>query len=204
MNQFSCSGLDDAWYLYYYFRNPTSDYLSHQLMDFKGDYKEQVGLFSSLAAEACAALNTKFGFVTRVLGSAEITPLTNSRVRTIAKAIAEKTGALYIPNLLKKTRVTRSLKGLNRDDRYKELRGAYALNKEYDLNEKNLLLVDDISTTGCSFEVISEVICEKYPEVNIFGFCLAKTKSLYFDGVSHNPLEVEDQYREALKKIETK
>lgn len=176
LRSFDCPNLITGWYLYYYFKYPSGDYLSHQLMDFKADKENQLKTFSQLAAEAFGETDWTFDYVVRALGSKEITPTKPNRVREVAKAIADRMHATYIPELLKKNKATKAFKGgLSRQSRIEQMEDVYEINVEYELNDKSVLIVDDISTTGTTFEVIAGVIKAKYPKARIYGFSLAKT-----------------------------
>jgi predicted amidophosphoribosyltransferase len=176
MKSFECQGVIAVWHLYYYFKYPSGDYLSHQLMDFKADYEQQIKTFSQLSSDAFGKTEWTFDFVTRALGSKETTATKPNRVREVAVAIADRMHALYIPQLLKKSKKTRAFKGgLSKQQRVEEIANVYEINEDRDLNDKSILIVDDISTTGTTFEVIAAVIQAKYPKARIYGFCLART-----------------------------
>jgi predicted amidophosphoribosyltransferase len=187
MMTYECSGLISAYHLYYYFKHPqANDILNRRLVEFKQDHKEPLEIFSKLAAKAFIKKGLKFDFVTRVLGSDEVKPMANNRVIPVAKAVANATGAFYGPHLLGKTRETNSLKFMKLAQRRTELEGVYFANDGYQLNRQRVLIVDDISTTQTSFEFISQAIREKYPAARLYGFSLARTRSLEFDGIAAN------------------
>ena len=201
MKSFECPNLTAAWYLYYYFRYPSGDYLSHQLMDFKADLKPQIKTFAALSAEAISDTDWTFDYVTRVLGSKEITATMPNRVREIAISIAEKTHARYIPLLLKKTKKTKAFKGgLSKQQRIDEIAEVYEINEVHDLNDKSILIVDDISTTGTTFEVIAGVINAKYPRARIYGFCLAKTMTKIKGVLEGNDVAAVNDYKTEFQK----
>lgn len=201
LKSFECPNLIVGWYLYYYFRYPSGDYLSHQIMDFKADKDLQIQTFSQLAAEALAETDWTFDYVVRALGSKEITATKPNRVREIAKAIADKMHATYIPQLLKKKKATKPFKGgLSKQARIDQLEDVYEINVEYDLNDKSVLIVDDISTTGTTFEVIAGVIKAKYPKARVYGFSLAKTTYKIKGELEGNTKEDVDEYKSQLEK----
>jgi predicted amidophosphoribosyltransferase len=201
MKSFECLGLVAVWHLFYYFKYSSGDYLSHQLMDFKADLDLQIKTFASLSAEAFAETDWTFDYVTRVLGSKETTARKPSRFREISAAIADRMHALYIPQLLKKTKKTRGFKsGLSKQQRIKEIADVYEIHEEYDLDGKTILIVDDISTTGTTFEVIAGVIKAKYPGSRIYGFCLARTMTKTKGVLEGNDKESVDEYKTELEK----
>lgn len=54
----------------------------------------------------------------------------------------------HIDGLLVRTRETAAQKGLDRDRRRENLRGAFQFNENYDINGMSVVLIDDIYTTG--------------------------------------------------------
>nr|WP_294991483.1 phosphoribosyltransferase family protein [uncultured Sediminibacterium sp.] len=204
MYELAIAPMERVWHLYYYFKKDSPDYLTHQLMDFKGDKASQIAAFPEAAAEAFSEMNIQFDYVLRVLGSDEVSATKGNRVRNIAIAIKNAVGAEYQPTLLTKKRKTRSLKTLNLAQRQAELEDVYVLSTAIDLNGKSVLLVDDISTTGTSLEVISKLIKATFPECLVYGFMLAKTSNPDFGGPDRNDEESELHYREILEKHVTK
>lgn len=198
MNSEYIEGLENYWYLYYYFkRGSTNDYLSLRLEDLKEDKEQAIKIFSALCK--LSSLNSqgvKFDYVTRVLGSNELKAGPGSRVAPLAKGIAACVGAEYISKLLIKTKKTRSFKILNKADRIKEIKGVYAIGTPYNLDNKNILVVDDITTTGTTFTEIARAIKEKYPTAKVYGFSLGRTKT---KGWWRAPEKNEDEWIEAYK-----
>jgi len=66
----------------------------------------------------------------------------------------------FIPNLLFRTKHTATQVKLKRFERLKNLRGVFALNKKYSLliKGKNILLVDDVITTGATLENCASIL----------------------------------------------
>jgi len=61
-------------------------------------------------------------------------------------------------------------------DRELELMGAYSINENLNLNlnGSNVLIIDDVITTGTTLKTISTVLRERWPEIKISVFCLAR------------------------------
>ncbi len=84
-------------------------------------------------------------------------PLSKKGLRTrgynqseiIAKTLADKSnGKLIVKNILEKTRETLTQHSINnRNERLKNLRGVFTVKENYELEGKNVILVDDITTT---------------------------------------------------------
>lgn len=75
----------------------------------------------------------------------------------IAKTLAKESGLLYEENLLVRTRQTRPQKELNNAERRKNLKNAFKIGKS-SVKSKRVLIVDDIYTTGASFDACAEVL----------------------------------------------
>lgn len=90
-------------------------------------------------------------------------PTANKRVRMrgydqseeIAKSLA-KIRSLPRESLLKRTGKSRQV-GSGRSDRFKHLKDAFKA-KRYDLNKMEILLIDDITTTGATIEAAAKVL----------------------------------------------
>lgn len=186
MKTTQCEGFEKVWYMAYYFRWPTSDYVSRQIMDFKrGDIPPKEA-FSEMAAEEFTLLGHKFDYVTRVLSSKELVALKGNKVAAIAHSIYEVCNAHYHPNLVQKNRMTKELKGLNKDQRKAELEGVYEIYQPVDLNHKSVLVVDDVFTFGTSLEAIAEVLKKENPHVKLYGFAIAHNWRRGQDGIMIN------------------
>jgi predicted amidophosphoribosyltransferase len=204
MNTTTCNGLERVWYMCYYFKWGTSDWLSRQMMDFKRGDAPQIEAFSNLASEEMKKLGKSFDIVMRVLGSKELTATKASKLAVISRKIRDELGNEYNPNIVKKNRVTKELKSLGKEARKKELEGVYELYKDEDLNNKRILIVDDIFTFGTSFEAIAEVIKRKYPNSKLYGFVLAHNWIKGDNGVVINEADFIERYTKELSKVKAK
>ncbi|MCU0471495.1 MAG: hypothetical protein MUF58_23215 [Arcicella sp.] len=121
----------------------------------------------------------KFDFVVRVLGSQEIEVNLNQKkfpLDSICQFISEISSARYRPDILKKNKKNEPLKKMNKSDRENTIKGNYFISSKLNLNYKNVLIVDDIITTGTSLMEISRVLEKEYPFVQIQWFCIGKTE----------------------------
>jgi len=81
-----------------------------------------------------------------------------NQAQMIAKVLANLSG-LPLAEYLVKTRNTPPQVGLKRDDRLKNLIGAFALNINFDRQlAKNIILIDDVSTTGATIKECAKVL----------------------------------------------
>lgn len=87
-------------------------------------------------------------------------PIHNSKLKkrgynqsaVLAKNISNKMNKKFIPNLLLKVKETDSQSGLTKEDRIKNVKGSFAINKKYkdQVFRKTVLLIDDVITTGAT------------------------------------------------------
>ena len=66
----------------------------------------------------------------------------------LAREIAAAWGLDFSPDLLRRTRPTPSQGGLNRRERFLNVRGAFKLRAERTVEGRRVILVDDVMTTG--------------------------------------------------------
>ncbi len=78
----------------------------------------------------------------------------------MARALAQITGAPYCPDMLERRKVTRSLDGLTREARFEVLSGAIDVpqGKEADVAGKDVLLIDDVMTSGATLAACAEAL----------------------------------------------
>ena len=72
----------------------------------------------------------------------------------LAKAVAEQSGQVYKPDLLRRVRSTRQQVGLNEAERRSNVEGAFQLHLQdrLSLSERTVVLIDDVWTTGATLE----------------------------------------------------
>ena len=93
-----------------------------------------------------------------------------NQVDVISKVFAKRFG-LEIKSFLKRTRDKKAQHGLTRFERFKNVEGAFYV--DGDVLGKNIILIDDICTTGATFLEASKVLFEKGAK-DIKCFALSK------------------------------
>lgn len=80
----------------------------------------------------------------------------------MAKRLAEQMKVTCAQNLLERTRYTSAMRGLSAFERQENLKEVFAVSEAscYNIEEKKILLVDDIYTTGSTMDACSTVLKE--------------------------------------------
>ncbi len=89
----------------------------------------------------------------------------------------DPTRELLIPNLIKKTKKTAPQSRLRRNERLKNLSGAFKLKELNLVRGKNILLIDDIITTGSTINECARLLKENGAE-RVDFFTIARSNSI--------------------------
>ncbi len=76
----------------------------------------------------------------------------------LAQELSKKLNKTIIPDLLIKKRITKNQVGLNKKQRAKNLLGSFELNKKFNVQNKAILLVDDVITTGATSNECTKIL----------------------------------------------
>ena len=76
----------------------------------------------------------------------------------IAEHIAKRLGVDLRKNWLKRIKYTSAQTGLTREQRLRNLKGAFLVRHDADLRDKTVLLVDDVMTTGATLHECSKAV----------------------------------------------
>lgn len=84
----------------------------------------------------------------------------------LARELSELSGISYEPRILRKEKSTQQQEGLSRNARLKNVVGSFGINPEYSdlLRGKNVVLVDDVLTTGATVNECSKVLKKRGAE----------------------------------------
>lgn len=93
----------------------------------------------------------------------------------LARALGRRIGRPVCPDLLLRTRPTRSLDGLSRDQRFAELSDAITMNpaRAHLVQDGPVLLVDDVMTSGATLAASAEA-CLRAGATHVFVLTLAR------------------------------
>ena len=95
----------------------------------------------------------------------------------LARGIEKKLNAELDFLSLRRVKYTGTQTGLNIDERRKNVRGAFDLVKGVQFKDRNVLLVDDVATTGSTMNECARVL-KKAGCSRVYGLVLARTAAL--------------------------
>ena len=91
----------------------------------------------------------------------------------LSRALAKITPAGFAPDILFRTRRTDSQGGFNARARAKNVRGAFSVKHPDKIQGRNLVLIDDVLTTGATLEACARTL-KKAGAARVDGICLAR------------------------------
>jgi predicted amidophosphoribosyltransferase len=172
-------GVDRLYHVAYYHaaRVGYQDIVSRSLHDFKDGCEPQTARWIALAApRVCRDL--KFDIIVRSLRTAELKASPDTPLDRLCEAIAGGSGATYEPQRLEKEKTVRAMTSLGgRVARQKELNGIYRFDASGLAKSAQVLLVDDIATTGATLEAISRAVTKALPAAVVTCFVLARVEA---------------------------
>lgn len=81
----------------------------------------------------------------------------------IARGVSEVTGIPMENKLIERKKYNRSQTFMNREERFENMAGAFSLSRHsLDLNNKKILIIDDVITTGATLEACCLVLLKHY------------------------------------------
>lgn len=140
--------------------------------------------------------------VIRVLGSNEIEARKDEDkpMDIIGRRIAFILDAEYNKTFLRKYRTCKPLKTLNKKQRIAEINNIYWIHEADYLHNKNIMIIDDVKTTGATFIEISKTINKSVNNTKLFAYCLTQStrdfsrNSESAEHLSQNDLEGEPYF----------
>jgi hypothetical protein len=178
--------LTRGFYLAYYFKShhPSVDNVSHYLLDFKDGREPITSRWIEIASdEIRGELNPDL--ILRVLESEETEVSNHSPLDRLGNSLSESLDTPYRGRCLYKTRTTRPLKYLNKQERFDEINEVYRYRDEIE-DARDILLIDDIVTSGTTIREIKRAISNEIGNFNLYLFVLGKTYDDYVDNDADN------------------
>lgn len=182
-------GFVKVWHLCYYYK-ADRDKFSNNIISFKNGIEATIRKWIRWAKEeivpALDNADVKIDYVVRVLGSKETNYVAGKPLGKLSYSLSEEIDAEYVTDSLSKTRETNKFTGLNLMQRQQEINDVYQVNDNHNFNHKNILIIDDVTTSGTTLIAVRNAILEKYPKAILYGFCLGKTSD---DHTANNDIE---------------
>lgn len=164
------------YYLCHY--KPTSsgfDRLSKSLIRFKNGNLIDLKAWTSCVIESFPTPILSKPVIVRALGSQETDIVSNySPLDHLGKRLAEHLHGYYLPALLSKRQLTPPAKTLSRSNREEMFTDLYSF-EGTDFPGGNILILDDIVTTGITLRAIIRSIRKRLPTLAITSLTLAST-----------------------------
>lgn len=91
----------------------------------------------------------------------------------LAEGVAAEFEALFAPDLLTRTRATRSQTRLSHAQRWENVKDAFALDPVYSIAGRHVLLVDDVLTTGATLLAAAAPLRDAGAEVGVAALAFA-------------------------------
>jgi len=168
-------GDDKNFYLFEYVsaNRGGGDY-NQKVWRFKNGDQQEVAIQKRAFVESVRERGVKFDLVVRALNSREMSAV-SSPLDEIGAELESLFGYAYRPEILYKTRPVSNLKYMNLRERQKAIRGVYGARSDKDWNNRNILIIDDVYTSGTTSREISRAIRSSWPQANIYGHFLSRT-----------------------------
>jgi ComF family protein len=163
--------LQEGLYGFYY-----ENRLRDAIHSFKFSGRKDVGKFLvGLVEKRITAFSAKFNCIVPL-------PVTEKRLRErgfnqsfiLAEEISRMTGKPVYHSALRKAKETKDQYSLSKDERKKNIKGAFSLVNDASLEGKKVLLVDDLYTTGQTAKEAARTLIRGKADSVVF-FALART-----------------------------
>lgn len=154
-----------------------SDRLSQSLLHFKNGTSPHLQAWTECAVEELQSVRElREAYVIRAFGHDELVH-NSGRNESLARLTVKICNAIqgtYVPNFLEKTRNTKKLAYLSKAEREDEVYRVYRFTSP-DRDPKQVLIIDDILTSGATIRSIIAAVLSATPSVKISVFTLAYT-----------------------------
>ena len=144
-------------------------------------YKHNIGLGEALAMQMVDFVKSLpwdiDALVPIPLGKKRLQERGYNQVALVAQPLAYKTGLVYMPDAVWKARETRSQVGLNVKQRHENVKNVYQADPRR-VNNKSILLMDDVSTTGSTILSCTDALLAAGAK-EVYAITIARALSHY-------------------------
>ncbi|MBF8246842.1 MAG: ComF family protein [Rickettsia sp.] len=98
----------------------------------------------------------------------------------LAKDIAKKMSKKFLADVLVKTKFTKSQTYFTKKQRLLNIRNSIKANSKYNLDNKKILLVDDVYTTGVTADICAQILLKKFKFSEVRFCAIARTEKILF------------------------
>lgn len=144
----------------------------------RGSYTGSVSTFCGLIEAMVRSdfSDINFDYIVSVPPSLErLIKIRFDQAEALAKNLAHKMGVKYVKRSMKRVRLTKKQSELSKSDRFENLEGAFAVRPHKTMFEgKNVLVIDDVSTTGSTINECARVIRSTGAAI-VCGAAIART-----------------------------
>jgi ComF family protein len=150
--------INGSFSLYCFIKDSPIQHLLHSL---KYEKMKSIGILLGKEIASAIPVSVKFDFAVPVpLHKAKERERTYNQSDYICRGIAEGLKIKVLPKLLTRTRFTKSQTKMDRNQRIENVKDAFRINPKYpeDAAGKNIILVDDVITTGSTILECAQVL----------------------------------------------
>lgn len=174
-------GFQAFWHLCYFFPANHTEYFSGLLLEFKeGDHEASQFWLEWVEYDFVNAIydGIQFGLILRMLGHDELKAITQKPLDLIGQKIAKVKGGMYRADAIGKIRRNKKLSNIkSKKERQEELKDNYYLiDKSLQGFDQNVLIIDDIKTSGTSMLAVRKLLNDSGFTGKIYGFSLGLTE----------------------------
>ena len=169
------------FHLCYYFPDERDEFYSSQILEFKEGNEDAIEFWGDWVEydfryEIFDAI--RFGLVLRVLGHSELEAVEDKPLDEIGQRIVDVKGGVYNPKVIGKHRENKKLSRTNSlEEREAELEeNYYLIDEDYRDYRRNVLIIDDIKTSGTSMIAVKDLLRDSGFSGRIYGFALGETE----------------------------
>lgn len=96
-----------------------------------------------------------------------------NQAQLIAKDVSTKLKLNYQPEIIKRVKLTKTQAKLTREERKENIKDAFSLTNKINLKNKDIILIDDVFTTGATLEEAARTV-KKATARQVWGCVVAK------------------------------